>query len=117
MGTSIDALHLVLKGLLSTEPWLRDPNVVSIPWRTPLVDEILSRAKPDGSASENSPLKLGIYWTDGVVTPQPPIARGLRLVVDAVKAAGHKVPAATRPASIVAESLQHRSLNGILQIS
>ena len=50
----------------------------------------LSRAESDGSANGSLPLKLGIYWNDGVVAPQPPIARGLRTVVKAVQAAGHK---------------------------
>lgn len=46
---------------------------------------------PNGVSNENKPLKLGIYWTDNVVTPHPPISRGLKLVVDAVKNAGHEV--------------------------
>ena len=80
-----------MSSILSTEPWLRDPNVVNIPWRQELVASVLSRAKPDGSANDCLPLKLGIYWNDGTVAPQPPILRGLRTVVEAVQAAGHKV--------------------------
>lgn len=90
MGTSLDALHLLMTAVLSQKPWLRDPNVVPIPWRQQITDATLQRAKPDGSASGSVPLKLGIFWTDGVVTPQPPISRGLRLIASAVKKAGHK---------------------------
>lgn len=90
MGTSLDALHLLLSSILSMQPWLRDPYVVHIPWRQEITNAILSRAAEDGSTNDEAPLKLGILWTDGVVTPQPPITRGLRLVVDAVKRAGHK---------------------------
>ena len=51
----------------------------------------LARANPDGSANTEKPLKIGIYWTDSVVTPQPPVSRGLRIVHDALKKLGHKV--------------------------
>lgn len=37
------------------------------------------------------PLKIGIFWNDGMVEPHPPVRRGLRLLDDAVKKAGHKV--------------------------
>jgi len=79
-----------MSSILSTQPWLRDPNVINIPWRQHVANATLSRAAPDGCSNNKLPLKLGIYWKDGVVTPQPPVARGLRLVVDAVKKAGHK---------------------------
>lgn len=91
LGTSIDAIHLVFSSIMSTEPWTRDPNLVPIPWRQNLADETLARSDALGKANGKLPLKLGIYWTDQVVTPHPPIARGLHLVVDAVKKAGHKV--------------------------
>jgi amidase len=90
LSNSIDALQLVMKSVLSTQPWLRDPEVVPIPWRQTLVDSTLSRASADGS-SNYTPLKLGIYWTDGVVGPHPPINRGLRAVVDTLRKAGHKI--------------------------
>jgi len=91
MGTSLEAIHLVLRSVVLTQPWLRDPNVTPLPWRDDRVKETLARATGDGFANGNKPLKLGIFWTDGVVTPQPPIARGLKLVVDAVRRAGHQV--------------------------
>ena len=80
-----------MSSVLSTQPWLRDPEVVSIPWRQEIVDNILSRASADGSSNDNIPLKLGIYWTDEVVGPHPPIIRGLHAVVDTLRKSGHKV--------------------------
>jgi amidase len=74
MGTTIDALHLVISSVLSTQPWLRDSNVAPIPWRQHITDETLSRAN-----SGRKPLKLGIFWTDGVVNPHPPVSRGTSL--------------------------------------
>ncbi|KAH0536017.1 hypothetical protein FGG08_007084 [Glutinoglossum americanum] len=91
MSTSIDALRLVMASVLSTQPWLRDPEVISIPWRQEIADSTLERASPDGAANDRLPLKLGIYWTDGVVGPHPPVLRGLHTVLNAVKKAGHKV--------------------------
>lgn len=80
-----------MTSVLSTQPWLRDPEVVSIPWRQHMADSVFERASPHGSSNDKTPLKLGIYWTDEVVGPQPPILRGLRTVVNTLKNAGHKV--------------------------
>lgn len=75
-----------MKSLLSTSPWTRDPEVLPIAWKQDILDSTLRRAAGGGNK-----LKLGIYWHDGVVRPHPPVARGLRMVVDALEAAGHKV--------------------------
>lgn len=91
MGTTLEALQLVMSSVLSTQPWLRDPNVVHIPWRQDIIDSTLGRAAPNGCSNDEPSLRLAIYWTDHVVTPQPPITRGLHMVVDAVKRAGHEV--------------------------
>lgn len=92
MSTSLGGLELIVRSVLSTEPWLRDPAVVPIPFRQDIADAYLSRANPDGTAIvSKAPLKLGIFWTDKVVGPHPPIIRGLRMINDAVKKAGHKV--------------------------
>ena len=91
MGTTIDAIELVMTSILSMEPWLQDPNVVRMPWNDDVVKSTLARASEQGSANEERPLKIGVYWTDGVVEPQPPIRRGLKIVHDALKDMGHKV--------------------------
>lgn len=92
LSTSIDGIRLIFESVLSTQPWLRDPAVVPIPFRQDAVDSYLSRANVDGNAKNGgNPLKFGILWTDGVVGPQPPVVRGLHMVADAVKKAGHKV--------------------------
>lgn len=92
LSTSLDGLDLIFRGILSTEPWLRDPAVVPMPFRQSVVEEYMSRVDQTGALKESKrPLKLGIFWTDGVVQPHPPIARGLKKVVTAVKQAGHSV--------------------------
>ena len=80
--------------ILSTQPWLRDPVVVKMPWDFEMEYSTLGRGKADGSANQDLPLKFGVFWTDGVVGPHPPIRRGLRLLHDLLKSKGHKVKAA-----------------------
>lgn len=92
MGTSIDALEIVFKSVLGTEPWVRDPAVLPIPFRKEMMDSYLSRADSKGNAkSGEMPLKMGILWSDGMVGPHPPVLRGLRVVAEALKKAGHNV--------------------------
>jgi amidase len=91
MSTSIDGLELLLKSILATAPWMRDPNVTPIPWRTEIVTDTIARASSKETSDRKRPLKFGIYWTNNVITPHPPIQRGLKLVVNAVEKAGHKV--------------------------
>jgi amidase len=91
MGTTIDAVKLLMTSILSTQPWIRDPAVVSMPWNSDVEKATLARASANGAANEKQPLKLGVFWSDGVVGPQPPIKRGLRLVHDVLKSTGHRV--------------------------
>ncbi|KAK2867973.1 hypothetical protein FQN49_003291 [Arthroderma sp. PD_2] len=99
LSTSPDAIELLMKSMLSTKPWLRDPEVVSIPWREEIAAETLARAAPDGSAKDGQkPLKFGILYTDNIITPHPPVTRGLHVLEDAVKKAGHKVVSWNPPA-------------------
>ncbi|KAL8808788.1 MAG: hypothetical protein Q9223_005986 [Gallowayella weberi] len=90
MGTSIEALKLVMTSILSTKPWKDDPNVVKMPWDYEIEASTLARAHPGGSAKEGLELKFGILWTDGVVRPQPPVRRAMRLVHTILQDFGHK---------------------------
>lgn len=86
LSTSLEGIELILKSVLSTQPWLRDPTVVPIPWRQEICDEFLARGSPGSKA-----LKIGIFWRNGVVEPHPPIRRGLMMIKDAIVKAGHQV--------------------------
>ncbi|KAK4454174.1 Acetamidase [Podospora aff. communis PSN243] len=69
-----------------------DPAVVPIPFREEQLSGVQGRADERGKAKESLlPLKLGVLWTDKTVGPHPPILRGLHQVVNAFRAAGHKV--------------------------
>ncbi|KAB5554879.1 amidase signature domain-containing protein [Coniochaeta sp. 2T2.1] len=87
MGTSLDGVRLGFKALLSTQPWIKDPAVVPIPYRQDIFNAYSSR----GSGAAARPLKVGVFWNDGVVEPHPPVRRGLRLLAESIKNAGHKI--------------------------
>ncbi|OCL15205.1 amidase [Glonium stellatum] len=80
MATSVLSLKLIMTSLLSTKPWLRDPDVVDMPWRN--IAELEVR---------NTSLCFAVFTNDEKVTPHPPVIRAIKMVVDAVKKAGHKV--------------------------
>ncbi|KAI1429947.1 amidase signature domain-containing protein [Xylaria sp. FL1777] len=101
LSTSLQGLNLLLRADLSTKPWLRDPAVVPIPFRDEIATEFESRANPDGTANDAIPLKLGVLWTDGIIQPHPPITRGLNIVVEAMRSAGHKIVDWNPPAQAI----------------
>ncbi|KAF5557380.1 general amidase [Fusarium phyllophilum] len=91
MGTSIDALEIVLKAVLGTEPWMKDPAVIPIPFQKEVMVSYQKRADEKGNAKFGErPLKMGVHWCDGMVGLHPPVLRGLKVVVEALKKAGHK---------------------------
>lgn len=65
-----------------SEPWLRDPRVVPLPWRQELVAE---------AAKAERPLVFGVIWADGLITPHPPVTRALKDTVEKLRAAEHEV--------------------------
>ncbi|KAH9833351.1 general amidase [Teratosphaeria destructans] len=91
MGRSSDSLKLIMTALLACEPWHRDPAVVPLPWRQSLERATTARADDRGKATDDLPLKVGILYDDGFMRPHPPIERGLRIVDNLLRSAGHKV--------------------------
>ncbi|KAF8251944.1 amidase [Wilcoxina mikolae CBS 423.85] len=73
LSTTRSGLELFMKTYLDTKPWLTDTSLLPIPWR---------------ETTLSNPLRLGIMWTDGVVTPHPPVTRALKAIVETLKAAG-----------------------------
>ncbi|KAL0471511.1 amidase signature domain-containing protein [Neurospora intermedia] len=111
ISTSLDGCELALKSVLSTRPWLQDPAVVPIPYRQDVFDDVLSRADSSGRAkADHRPLKLGILWNDGIVEPHPPIRRGMAMVAEAVKKAGHKLVNWNPPSHATALKIHHSFL-------
>ncbi|KAK3349053.1 amidase signature domain-containing protein [Lasiosphaeria hispida] len=95
MGPSIDTLRRVLKSMVSTEPWLRDPYVVPLPWREG------EDYRPDDNHLKPT---FGFMANDGVVTPHPPVQRALKMVKLALQVAGYDVIDWNPPSN--AESLE-----------
>jgi amidase len=87
LATSVGALKLVIKSLLSQQPWLHDPLVAEIPWRDEKEQEVLDIVK----AGSGGQLVFAIMHDDGFVRPQPPIRRALDVVVKTIEKLGHKV--------------------------
>lgn len=84
IATNAASLRLVTQALLRQKPWLHDPLVHEIPWRTEHEDEIKVRA-------QSGKLVFGVLRTDGEVNPMPPVTRAVEEVVKALQAAGHEV--------------------------
>ncbi|KAK0384694.1 hypothetical protein NLU13_7172 [Sarocladium strictum] len=62
--------------VINSQPWLRDPKCLPIPWRKEELPE---------------KLKIGVMWNDSMVIPTPPVARALEEVVTKLRKAGHDV--------------------------
>ena len=84
IGTKLSSVRLMFESLLTTQPWLHDPDVLYIPWRG---DAELSLKH----GSESAKPAFGLMKTDGIVSPHPPIARALRMVAEALQSKDHEV--------------------------
>ncbi|KZF19210.1 amidase [Xylona heveae TC161] len=84
MGHKVSDLRLAVQTVLECSPWLADPKVIQLPWRSEMEDEV--RAK---KASQK--LTFGILRHDGVVKPHPPVERAIEQVVQALENAGYEV--------------------------
>ncbi|KAI1244962.1 hypothetical protein MGN70_011850 [Eutypa lata] len=78
LGSSVASLKFFLPSIIASQPWLRDPEVVPLPWRCQ--DDI------DGGTR----LSFGFMDFDGVVRPHPPIQRALDTVKKALECKGHE---------------------------
>lgn len=72
MSSSREGLNLFMRTYLDCEPWIREDNLVPIPWRTVTLPQ---------------KLKIAIMWSDGIVNPHPPVIRALRSVAEVLSAA------------------------------
>lgn len=88
LATTARAAKLLTKSMLAAKPWLHDPLVVDMPWRDAEEQAIRDIVK---SSSSKGQLTLAVLKSDGIVNPQPPVARAITTVVEALTSAGHKV--------------------------
>lgn len=86
LATNAASLKLITQTFLAQKPWLCDPMVHEIPWRTEKEVDV-----------KNEKLCFGLLRTDGVVSPMPPVARAIDVLVSALQKAGHEVIQWTPP--------------------
>ncbi|KAF7555472.1 hypothetical protein G7Z17_g2158 [Cylindrodendrum hubeiense] len=82
MSRTLDGLELYTKTILSMEPWMKDHQILRIPWSDSLYHE--------GLGSKHK-LCFGFMAHDNVVLPNPPILRCMQDVRHALVKAGHQV--------------------------
>ncbi|KAJ7101415.1 amidase signature domain-containing protein [Mycena belliarum] len=73
---SLRDMNLWFSVVLGTEPWLKEYNLIPIPWSIPTA--------PRWSGLGGR-IRVGVMWHDGVVLPQPPMRRALKMLVDTLK--------------------------------
>lgn len=87
IATSVGALRLMIKSILTQQPWLYDPLVNEIPWR----DEQEQKTLDLINATSGSQLVFGVFRHDGQVQPHPPVRRAIDIAVKTLEKLGHKV--------------------------
>lgn len=79
LARSIDDIEMLMDVYINQgQPWNIDCTTLPIPWRK------VEKPKPEE-------LTVAIAYDDGIVSPTPPIVRGLKHVAEKLKAAGVKV--------------------------
>jgi amidase len=89
MTPDLSSLKLALKTMLDTCPWEDDWETNKMPWSEAEYEQIRSLTSISGR--DDGKLCFGIMQWDGNVQPHPPVARALRLVVEALTQQGYEV--------------------------
>lgn len=77
MSTSIEGVKVFMRALLDQKPWMLDPSLVNIAWKTDNQLRI--------GAGGKRKLRVGVISDDGIVKPHPPIQRGLSTVISTLR--------------------------------
>lgn len=88
MSATLDNVIHIARELIGTEVWRRDPGLVSLPWRAPVLDEVRANAATPGKGLCFATFPGG---DDGIFRLHPPVARGVDVAVRAARQAGHRV--------------------------
>ncbi|KAJ5613905.1 hypothetical protein N7528_007559 [Penicillium herquei] len=102
MGNSVQALMLVFKSLLSTEPWKYDPYTLPIPWREDM--------QFDPSSNAGYKPAFGLMLNNSLITPHPPISRALRMVRQALDEDGYQLVDWAGPSQTESISIHVRAI-------
>ncbi|KAL1613130.1 hypothetical protein SLS60_001362 [Paraconiothyrium brasiliense] len=74
LSTSLAGVKVFMKTLIDAKPWIREPSLVPLPWKT----ESQFPISKDG----NKTFKVGVLTDDGVVRPHPPVLRALNSLAE-----------------------------------
>ncbi|KAG2140696.1 amidase signature domain-containing protein [Suillus clintonianus] len=77
MSRRLDDLEEFWKRVMEMRPWEYDHTCVPLPWRSINL--------------QDTKLKFGVVWKDGVIPPSPACHRALEWVCDALEKQGHEV--------------------------
>ena len=91
LSHSATSLKMVIKALLSQQPWLHDPLCHEIPWRAEEENGVKTLI------ASKKQLAFGILKHDGAITPHPPVRRAMDIVTKRIEELGHKVIPWTPP--------------------
>ncbi|KAI0638878.1 general amidase [Trametes polyzona] len=83
MTNSLEGVKLFTKAIIDARPWRKDPLAVRKAWS--------AREYALGDHGEGGHMCFAIMWDNGVVKPHPPLVRAMKIVKDALEAAGHTV--------------------------
>lgn len=78
LATSLADIELFMKVVVNSHTWEKDPKVFPLEWKSI-------------TPTKSEKFRFGIMWSDGLITPHPPITRALKEAVDTLKNAGHEV--------------------------
>ncbi|KAK3053928.1 hypothetical protein LTR09_005208 [Extremus antarcticus] len=76
MARSVEDLRLFTDNVANASPWLKDPKCIPMPWRS-----VELKQRP----------KIGVLWSNGIVTPTPPVQRALRKVFAMLKSKNYDI--------------------------
>lgn len=80
IARTLSSIHDVMRDVVRDEPWTKDSRCAPVPWRTSVYEETLAKE-----------LTIGILVDDGVVRPQPPIERVVRMAAGILEKSGHEI--------------------------
>lgn len=80
LSASLGGIKLFMKTLIDQKPWLYEPSLIPMPWKDTSVTSLL-RKGPKGQPK----LIIGVLADDGIVKPHPPIARGIKTMINKLK--------------------------------
>ena len=70
-----------MRTVIGAKPWIEDSSLVPIPWKGDLGcaggDDESWAEDNDVNRGKRRALRVGVMYTDGLVTPHPPVQRAL----------------------------------------